>query len=110
MGLVESAIRKHIHSGQRLSTPVKGEPFVVKSIDSDGIVLGLGAGEWRTRLTWQCLEGVVPYMQGKGWMRIGSTYSTDPSGDSLDAYLKKCVKRATAGWVAVVLETAGLVQ
>ncbi len=29
---------------------------------------------------------------------------------TLDGYLKGCVKRTTAGWVAVVLDQAGVVE
>jgi len=39
---------------------------------------------------------------------FGSVYSTDSQPGSLDLYLKAFLKRATAGWVAVVLEQAGL--
>jgi hypothetical protein len=39
---------------------------------------------------------------------VGSLYSTQSQTGSLDAYLKTFLKRATAGWVAVLLEQAGV--
>jgi len=48
-------------------------------------------------------------LRGRGWVLIGSAYSTDSTTESLDAHLKTFRKRATAGWVAVVLETAGVI-
>lgn len=37
-------------------------------------------------------------------------HSMDSIAGTLDAHLKLYIARATAGWVAVVLETAGLVH
>jgi hypothetical protein len=109
-GPVEQAIRRAVRTGQRLATPVRAAPFVVESIDGEGVVLGLGAGRWRTRLSWSCLEGILPFLAGKGWVEIGSRYEVEGRVGTLDCYLKQCVKRATAGWVAALLETAGVVE
>ena len=43
------------------------------------------------------------------WVLIGSVYSTDSHQGSLDEHLKKYLKRATAGWVAAVLEKAAVI-
>ena len=91
-------------------TPVRGAPFIVARFDDQGMVLLLGQQEAWTRLTWECLEGVVPFLAGRGWVTIGSRYETSADATTLDGYLKGCVKRATAGWVAAVLEKAGLVE
>jgi hypothetical protein len=48
-------------------------------------------------------------LRGKGWVPIGSIYSTQGTPGSLDAHLKTFINRATAGWVAVVLEKAGVI-
>ena len=48
--------------------------------------------------------------RGRGWVVIGSVYSTASKQGSLDEQLKGSVKTATAGWVAVVLEQAGVVM
>jgi hypothetical protein len=50
------------------------------------------------------------YLRGRGWVVIGSVYSTDSQPGSLDEYLKRFLKTATAGWVAVVLEKAGVLE
>lgn len=107
---VEAAIRRHVAPGERLLTPMKGAPFVVKSIGSDGVVLLLGAGEAATKLSWDCLEGVVPFLEGKGLVEIGSRYETEGREGTLDAYLKGYLTRATAGWVASLLEKAKVVE
>jgi hypothetical protein len=76
-----------------------------------GIVLLLGAGEHRTPLTWVCLEGILPLLRGRGGeIEIGSRHDVFGKPGTLDEYLKNCTKRTTAGWVAVVLEAAGLVD
>lgn len=43
-------------------------------------------------------------------MPIGSKYETTADPGTLDGYLKGCIKRATAGWVAAVLESADVVE
>jgi hypothetical protein len=110
-GPVEKAIRTAIHPGQTLETPSQSKPFTVETIDSNGVVLLLGEGQWQTRLTWECLEGIVPYLREHGGkVDIGSQHTVKGRPGTLDAYLKGCIKRTTAGWVAVVLERAGVVQ
>ena len=109
-GQVQRAIRAAVPSGARLSTPARGAPFVVARVDDRGIVLLLGEQQAWTPLTWDCLEGIVPFLAGKGWVEIGSRYETRVDPNTLDGYLKGCLKRATAGWVAAVLERSGLVE
>lgn len=109
-GPVERAVRAKIPSGARLATPVQGRPFTVARLDDRGIVLLLGAQEAWTLLKWDCLEGILPFLAGKGWVVIGSRYETEGDPNTLDGYLKNWLKRATAGWVAVVLDRAGLVE
>jgi hypothetical protein len=46
---------------------------------------------------------------GRGWVLIGSTYSSGSEPGSLDDYMKRFLKRATAGWLAVVLEKAAVI-
>jgi hypothetical protein len=72
-------------------------------------VLLLGEKQARTPLPWQALEQVPDFLRGRGWVLIGSLYSTDTTPGSLDAHLKTFLKRATAGWIAVVLEKAGVI-
>jgi hypothetical protein len=55
-------------------------------------------------LTGECLEGTALFLAGRGWVEIGSRYDTISEAETLDGYLKGCIERATAGWVAAVLE------
>jgi len=73
------------------------------------LVLLLGKKEARAPLPWRAMEGVPDFLRGQGWVVVGSLYSTDSQPGSLDDYMKSFLKRATAGWVAVVLERAGVV-
>jgi hypothetical protein len=60
-------------------------------------------------LPWRALEQVPDFLRGRDWVLIGSLYATDSQQGSLDEYLKRYLKRATAGWVAVVLEAAAVI-
>jgi hypothetical protein len=93
-----------------LETPTRGARFIVKEISETGVILLLGEQEAHTPFTWVCIEGIADYLRGRGWVRIGSKYDVDADPDTLDAYLKGCTKRATAGWVAAVLEAAGVID
>ena len=79
-------------------------------ISDEGVVLLLGEKEARTPLSWACLEGVADFLAGAGWVTVGGVYDTGGSPGTLDGYLKGWIKRATAGWVAVLLEAAGVVE
>jgi hypothetical protein len=108
---VEEAIRQSISPGQELRTPKGKKPFWVGEVDGEGLVLLLGQGRWRTRLSWVCLEGVVPFSHARGGeVRIGGRHDVVGNPGTLDEWLKGCVKTTTAGWVAVVLENAGVVR
>lgn len=107
---VQSAIRSTVGPGARLFTPTGRGQFTVAEIDDVGVVLLLGKKEAHTRLSWSALEGVPTFLRGRGWVLIGSIYDVSAIDGTLDAYLKLFVNRATAGWVAVLLEQAGIVQ
>jgi len=110
IGPVEVAIRKHLHEGQKLHTPTQGAPFVVGRIDQVTVTLLLGGKRTATPLPWSCWEGVPQFLSGKGWVDIGGRYSVDADPSTLDGYLKTHMKRATAGWVAAVLEAALVIE
>ncbi len=110
MGPIEGAIRRSASPGLVLSTPTGRGQFSVARIDDKGVVLLLGRQEAWTPLRWLCLEGVADFLAAKDWVPIGSRYATTADPDTLDGYLKGCLKRATAGWVAVVLEHSGVVE
>ena len=109
-GPVEAAVRAAIAAGTQLTTPAQGKPFSVAQVDGRGIVLLLGKEEARTPLSWQCVEGIATFLRARGWVEIGSRFDTAADPSTLDGYLKRHIKRATAGWVAAVLEHAGVVE
>jgi hypothetical protein len=110
MGPVEIAIRGTVHEGDRLSTPSQAQPFWVEKISDDGIVLELGKKRTPTRFSWACIEGILPFLERHGRVPInGSGKSQDIVEGTLDGYLKQYVNRLTAGWVAALLEKAGVV-
>jgi hypothetical protein len=112
VGTVEAAIRARVRSGMTLKTPARGKPFEVERIDDRGVVLLLGAKRTATPISWECWEGIPSYLRSKGGeVDIGGQYTVAGNPGTLDAYLKPCAwGRATAGWVAAVLEVAALVD
>ena len=56
------------------------------------------------------LEGVPDFLSTGAWSVIGSVYDQAANPATLDGYMKRFVNRATAGWVACLLETAGVVE
>jgi hypothetical protein len=108
-GPVEDAVRGAISPGDRLATPSGRGQFTVARYTADGLVLLLGEKEAWTPLPWRALEQVPDFLRGRGWVLIGSVYSMDSQPGSLDEHLKRFLKRATAGWVAVVLERAAVI-
>lgn len=110
-GKVESEIRRTITAGLTLHTPCRHVPFVVDLIDGLGVVLLLGKGQSPTRLTWECLEGIVPFMREHGGeVVIGGKHATVGTPGTLDGYLKDCSKTNTAGYVASTLAEAGFLN
>jgi hypothetical protein len=109
-GRVEVAVRAAVPPGDRLATPSGRGTFTVAQYTSDGLVLLLGEKEARTPLPWRALEELPGFLRARGWVPIGSRYSTDSMAGSMEEYLKRYLKRATAGWVAVVLERAAVLE
>jgi hypothetical protein len=94
-----------------LHTFRRGRLFELKRIGDRGIVLLLGEGRHYTPLSWECLEGIVPFMRRySGWITAGGTYVTSGETGSLDEHLKNCITRQTSRWVAVVLAEADVVR
>jgi HEPN domain-containing protein len=106
---IEAAIRARLTSGMVLTTPAREASFTIKTIDDAGLVLLLGSREWPTRLPWPAIEGIGPLLTGDAPIEVGGTYSVESRPGTLDHHLKQYVKTATAGWVAAVLEAAGVV-
>lgn len=110
MGEVEQAVRRAVRPGQVLSTPGQGKPFEVAELDSRAVVLLLGKGRHRTPIPWAALEGVPALLSGRGWVPTTGEFAPSADVTSLSGYLKQFISRETANWVAVVLETAGVVE
>ncbi len=108
-GIVERSIRAAVTDGQHLSTPT-GAAFTIGQLTPDALVLLLGAGEHRTPISWDCLEGIPALLRGKDWVLIGGKFTTKSDPETLDGYLKRYQKTVTAGWVAVVLEQSKVVD
>ena len=86
---VRRAVEERVSSGSQLRTPSRGKPFVVHTIDGGGVVLLLGAGRWPTRLSWECLEGVVPFIREHGGeVDIGGRHEVEGNPGTLDEWLK----------------------
>ena len=108
--IVEAAVRHAVRAGDVLPTPTGRGQFTVAELRPDGFVLLLGPKEARTALPWASVETVPNLLRGRGWVPLGSTYDVDGTPGTLDAHLRGYLKRATAGWVAVVMERAGVVD
>ena len=109
-GRVEQAVRAAVVPGQPLQTPTGRGTFSVARYTTEGLVLLLGAKQAWTPLPWAAVEEIPEFLRGRAWVRIGSTYSTDAIEGTLDAHLKRFLARATGGWVAVLLERAGVLE
>ncbi len=110
-GPVEAAVRKSVAAGTILLTSSQRKPFVVESLDERGVVLLLGKNRTPSLLEWRCLEGVPAYLNTTApWVDIGGQYKVEGNPGTLDEYLKRCINRATAGWVAVLLAQSGVVE
>lgn len=106
----QETIRSEIHEGQTLHTPVRAAPFVVAKLASEGVVVLIGAKQARTLLSWSVLDDLVAWLDGRGWVEVGGAYSLQGQAGKLDGFLKQRIKRDVAGWVAALLEAAGLVD
>ncbi len=109
MATVEAAIRRSVHEGQTLRTPAEGATFMVGELRSDAVVLILGNGH-DTPIPWSSLEGVLPFLAGKGWVPIGMVFAPSDEMSTFDGYMKSHVNRATANYVARLLEEANVVE
>jgi hypothetical protein len=111
LGPVRQAIQARMRAPRTLYTLGQNKPFELSAIDDDGIVLMLGRGRWHTRLTWDCLESIVPFMRAQpGWVPAGGKFSVAGEPGTLDQHLKRYLKRDVARWVVLVLRDAGVAE
>jgi hypothetical protein len=108
-GPAETAIRRAVAPREPLRTPSGRGRFSIARYTAEGLVLLLGQTQTPVRLPWRALEQIPDLLRGRGWMLIGGAYSTSGTPRSLDEHLKAFTHTATAGWVAVVLEKAGII-
>ena len=108
-GRAEDAIRAAVTPGDVLATaPTRGH-FTIGHRTPDALILPPGEKEARTPLPRRALEEIPDFLHGRDWVLIGSVYSTGSAQGSPDKHLKRHLKRATAGWVAAVLEKAAVI-
>jgi hypothetical protein len=109
-GLAQKAVRASITAGTSLPTPTERATFILAEYKQEGMILLLGPKRTATFLTWDCLEGVIGCLRGRGWVRIGANRDVNGDPGTFDAYLKRHINRQVADYVAVVLERARLVE
>jgi hypothetical protein len=78
--------------------------FVVHELNATGMVLFLGQKRAWTPLSWECIEGLPEFLRSRRWVRVGANRDVCGNPGTLDSYLKNCLKRQAADYVAVVLE------
>ena len=110
MGPVESMIRATTTNGMRLKTVPGRAVFKVGSIERDKIVLLFGLKETRTPLSWRLLESIPTFLAGKEWTQIASQFDVEGVPGGLDQFCRSEITRAVGGYVAGLLEHAGLVD
>ena len=109
MGPFERAIRSSVREGDWLANPSQSKPFRIGRLSAEGIILELGARRTPTFFAWECIEGILPLLNMHSRLPInGSGKSQEIVAGTLDGYLKSHVNRLTAGWVAALLEKAGV--
>lgn len=108
-GPVERSVREAVAPGQVLPTLSGTATFKVAEYTAEHMIFLLGNKEARTRIPWAALEGVPDFLRGRT-VTIGGGYDKAGQPDTFDAYLKAFVYRATSGWVAVMLEEAGVIE
>ena len=110
MGPVERKIRQSLSKGMILTTVPDKAPFKVGDLLNDALVLLYGKQGTRTRISWECLEGIPAFLAGRGWVEIRAVHDTVGIPGTLDSYIKsRCVKRTSGGYVASVLESSRIV-
>ncbi|MBM2812826.1 MAG: hypothetical protein HW416_3585 [Chloroflexi bacterium] len=110
LGPVETAVRNQFSAPVVLHTLDQCRPFMLRLIDAQGIVLELGVKRAQTRISWACLEGILSFLRGRDWIRAGGGRNIEGEPGTLDEYLKQCIKRDTAHYIAAVLADAGIIQ
>ncbi len=110
MGPVETAVRNSINTGAVLSTLTGRGQFIVADIGARGPILLLGPKQARTLIPWTALEGVPRFLGAEGWTVIGMVFNQEADPTTLHGHMMRFVNRASANYVARLLEEAKVVQ
>lgn len=82
-----------------IAQPITGGRSLLARLGPESLVLLLGRKEAWTPISWKCVEGIPDFLRGRGWVVICSVDESTADPNTLDGYLKSCLKRATAvGW------------
>lgn len=112
MGPVEIAIRRRLKAVSHLGTVPMGKKFVVHAFTPDVRVLLFGAKKTKTQFRWRCLENIPGFLANGEWKEIRAVHDTVGVPGSLDGWLKNNggPLRTSGGYIAAVLEAAGIVE
>jgi hypothetical protein len=108
-GRIEDAIRAAVTPGDVLATPPARGHLTSGHRTPTRLSCRRARRKRGRPLPRRALEEIPDFLHGRDWVLIGSVYSTDSAQGSLDEHLKRYLKRATAGWVAAVLEKAAVI-
>ena len=110
IGQVQRQIRRHCTEGETIPTSTGRSYFTVIGIGLEGI--RVSSGEWQSpMITWEVLEGVVPYLSGKGNVEIGAVNAAAGKPGTLDDYFKRhLTKSRVVTYVAPILVKSGVVE
>jgi hypothetical protein len=84
--------------------------FTVDTIDQSGVVLLFGQKQTPTLFTWEALESIRAHCLNSGWIVIGGRRDVHGEPGTLDGFVKQVVNRAAAGYIASLLEAAGIAE
>ena len=110
IGPVEREVRRHCSNGTVLDTPSKQSDFITSELNESGIRIDKIGVQY---ITWESLEGVVPYLQDLGGtVKIGAVMSANVEPNTLESYMRDCigVNIMTGTYVAAILENAHVVE
>jgi hypothetical protein len=107
-------IRKEIHAGMVLYTPVQNKSFKVESVDSEKLVFFVGA-KTKIEVPKACWNGIPDFLRGRDGVRIGAKHECTRKvlRGSLERYLDECPNKTSASagsYVASVLGHLKIVE
>jgi hypothetical protein len=108
---VEGAIRRHLADGEILRTPCRRASFRVQRLCPEGIEVLIGPKLRQRTLKWAWLEGTAQFLYLNDRVSLNMcAQSVADRRESLCEYLRRHCLESTAGWLAALLERAGVVE